>query len=43
MRKSTHWDWYKLKRVLKWLKMTIDDVGEMGIDEYGEILTWVGA
>ena len=36
-------DWWKLVRVLKWLKRTINDVRIMGIDNMGKILTWIDA
>jgi hypothetical protein len=36
-------DWKKLKRVLKWLKLTIDDNRIIGCDNLHSILTWIDA
>ena len=43
MTKSHKRVWWKLKIVSKWLKITIDDVCEMCIDDHGKILTWIDA
>ena len=36
-------DWWKLKRVLAYLKNTIDDVRIIGASSLTQILTWVDA
>jgi hypothetical protein len=36
-------DWKKLKRVLKWLKLTIDDNCVIGCDSLDSIFTWIDA
>ena len=39
--KSTNYDWYKLKRGLKWLKITINDERIIGVVGEGIIQTWI--
>ena len=39
--KSTNYDWYKLKRGLKWLKQTINDERIIGMVGEGLIQTWM--
>ena len=41
--KSMEFDWFKLKRVLQWLKYTINDVRIMGMDDSGILHTWIDA
>ena len=41
--KVTEYDWWKLKRVLKWLKHTIGDKRYMGMDDSGIVQTWSDA
>ena len=41
--KSTEFDWLKLKRLLKWLNYTINDVRIMGSNDDGVLLTWIDA
>jgi len=36
-------DWWKLKRVLAYLKKTIDDVRVIGATSLTQILTWIDA
>jgi hypothetical protein len=36
-------NWKKLKRVLKWLKLTIDDNRVIGCDSLDSIFTWIDA
>ena len=39
--KSTNYDWYKLKRGLKWLKQKINDERISGVVGEGIIQTWI--
>ena len=41
--KSTIHDWFKLKRVLRWINYTLNDVRIMGMDETGVVHTWIDA
>ena len=41
--KSTNYDWYKLKRGLKWLKQTINDERIIGMVGEVFIQTWIDA
>ena len=41
--KSTEFDWLNLKRLLKWLNYTINDVRIMGSNDDGVLLTWIDA
>jgi hypothetical protein len=41
--KSTEQDWSKLKRVLKFLKGTLDDRITLGADDITVMQTWVDA
>ena len=43
MSKSTDDDWKKLKRVLGFLKGTIDDIRVIGADSMQDLYTWVNA
>ena len=43
MSKSTDDDWKKLKRVLSFLKGTIDDIRVIGADSMQDLYTWVDA
>ena len=39
--KSTEYDWFKLKRVLQWLKYTINDIRIMGMNDSVIFHTWI--
>lgn len=34
-------DWWKLKRVLRWLWITLEEVRVIGIDDSGKLITYV--
>ena len=41
--KSTDFDWWKLKRVLRWLHCTINAKRILGMDNSGMLHTWINA